>query len=130
MRKRFATLLKVSAVLLMLFPAAESRSQEPMLSALPLTVSAPADNPQTPEKIALGRLLFWDPILSGTKDVACASCHQPRFGYAENRDISIGVNGTGLGERRRFNSPNSIPFVKRNSPTVVNSGFIGTTRTG
>ena len=36
-----------------------------------------ADNPTTPEQVALGRLLFWDPILSGPKDVACATCHHP-----------------------------------------------------
>src|SRR5688500_1997468 len=91
-----------------------------MQQPLPLRVSAPADNPATPAKIALGRLLFWDPILSGPRDVACASCHHPRFGYAENRDISIGVNGVGLGEDRRFSSGNTIPFVKRNSQTILN----------
>ena len=42
---------------------------------LPLQVESPADNPSTPEKVALGKLLFWDPILSGGQDVACASCH-------------------------------------------------------
>jgi cytochrome c peroxidase len=35
------------------------------LAALPLEVPAPPDNPTTPERVALGRLLFWDPILSG-----------------------------------------------------------------
>ena len=41
-----------------------------VLGALPLTVSTPINNPSTPEKIELGRLLFFDPILSGNKDVA------------------------------------------------------------
>src|SRR6266513_4659432 len=71
-------------------------------AALPATPKAPADNPTTPDKIALGRLLFWDPILSGRQDVACATCHHPRFGYAENRDLSIGVTGIGLGSWRHF----------------------------
>jgi cytochrome c peroxidase len=95
------------------------------VSALPLTVTSPADNPATPAKVALGRLLFWDPVLSGAKDVACATCHHPSFGYAENLDISVGTNGIGLGRLRHFASPNSIPFVKRNSPTVVNVAFNG-----
>ena len=93
-------------------------------------MNAPSDNPISSDKVALGRLLFWDPILSGNKDVACASCHHPRFGYAENRDLSIGVNGVGLGENRRFASPNAIPFVKRNSQTILNVGFNGMDRAG
>jgi cytochrome c peroxidase len=95
------------------------------LAALPLTADAPADNPTTPEKVTLGRLLYWDPILSGNKDVACATCHHPDFGYAENVDLSIGVNGVGLGAARRFASGNAMPFVKRNSQTVLNSAFNG-----
>jgi len=62
--------------------------------------------------------------------VACASCHHPRFGYAEDRDVSIGVNGIGLGESRRFASPNAIPLVKRNSQTLLNVGFNGINRAG
>jgi cytochrome c peroxidase len=93
--------------------------------ALPASVTAPAENPTTAAKVALGRLLFWDPILSGTRDVACATCHHPRFGFAENRDLSIGVNGVGLGDDRRFTPGSTIPFVKRNSQTILNVAFNG-----
>jgi cytochrome c peroxidase len=96
-----------------------------VFTALPTTVNAPANNPVTSEKIALGRLLFFDPILSGDKDVSCATCHHPDQGYAEFRDISIGVNGRGLGSKRTFKSPNSIPFVKRNAHTILNTAFNG-----
>jgi cytochrome c peroxidase len=95
------------------------------LGALPLTAPAPADNPGTPAKIALGRALFWDPVLSGGKDVSCATCHHPATGYADALDLSIGSNGQGLGASRHFRSPNNIPFVKRNSPTVLNAAFSG-----
>lgn len=95
------------------------------LTALPRDVSAPPDNPQTREKVELGRLLFWDPILSGNRQVACATCHHPDFGYAENLDLSIGVDGAGLGAERRFVSADSVPFVKRNSQTVLNTAFNG-----
>lgn len=94
-------------------------------SALPLKVKAPSDNPTTEEKVALGKLLFFDPILSGNKDVACATCHHPATGYAEMLDISIGVNGQGLSSERKFKSPNDIPFVQRNAHTVVNTAFNG-----
>jgi cytochrome c peroxidase len=93
--------------------------------ALPLSVSTPPDNMQSAEKIALGRLLFWDPVLSGNKDVACASCHHPSFGYSDGLDLSIGVNGQGLGIARHFISPNNIPFAKRNSLSIINTAFNG-----
>lgn len=93
--------------------------------ALPLTVPAPADNPQTAQKNALGKLLFWDPVLSGNKDVACATCHHPSFGYGDGLDLSIGVNGQGLGTGRRFLSPNNIPFAKRNALSIINTAFNG-----
>jgi cytochrome c peroxidase len=80
--------------------------------------------------VGLGRLLFWDPVLSGPKDVACATCHHPQFGYAENRDLSIGVTGSGLGHRRRFPGNTSIPLVKRNSQTILNVAFSGTDERG
>jgi cytochrome c peroxidase len=95
------------------------------VAALPLQVKSPPDNPSTPQKIELGRLLFYDPILSGDKDVSCASCHHPEYGYAEGLELSIGVNGTGLGEMRRFNEPNNIPFTKRNSQSILNTAFNG-----
>jgi cytochrome c peroxidase len=93
--------------------------------ALPSRVDAPADNPTTPEKVALGRMLFWDPILSGTKDVACATCHHPSFGYADGLDVAIGVNGLGLGASRHFAPDRPTHFVKRNSPTLLNAAFNG-----
>lgn len=103
-------------------PAADNIS---ILSALPTEIPVPADNPITKEKTELGKFLFFDPILSGKKDVACATCHHPEFGFAESLEISIGVNGKGLGSKRDFNFPNDIPFVKRNSQSVVNSAFNG-----
>lgn len=96
-----------------------------VLAALPDSAAAPPDNPTTVEKVHLGKLLFYDPILSGNKDVACATCHHPQFGYAEMLDISIGVNGIGLGSERDFKQPNDIPFVKRNSQSIVNAAFNG-----
>jgi cytochrome c peroxidase len=101
-----------------------------VLAALPLEVPFPADNPITEKKTALGKLLFYDPILSGNKDVACATCHHPEFGYSESLEISIGVNGSGLGSKRAFRMPNDIPFVKRNAQTVVNSAFNGIANNG
>lgn len=95
------------------------------LGALPLYVTDPADNPSTPEKVNLGRLLFFDPVLSGNRDVSCATCHQPEFNYAEFLETSIGVNGVGSGSKRRFIETNDLPFVKRNSQSILNTAFNG-----
>lgn len=108
----------------------QSVGTQPVGGALPSTVRAPSTNPTTEARVALGRLLFWDPILSGSKDVACATCHHPDFGYAESRDLSIGVNGIGLGRARRFAAGSTIPLVKRNSQTILNVAFNGIDNAG
>lgn len=110
--------------------ATEPENFKPISSlntALPKNIPIPKSNPQTASKIELGRLLFFDPILSGTKDVACATCHHPSHGYAEFLDLSIGVNGKGLFNKRHFKSPNNIPLMKRNAHTILNTAFNGIT---
>ena len=117
------------AVLLYMEVGAVAQSKS-TLSALPSTPQAPGDNPTTPAKVALGKLLFWDPLLSGPQDVACATCHHPQNGYAEDRDLALGVTGIGLGSSRRQAPGSSIPIVKRNSPTVLNIAFSGSDQSG
>lgn len=70
----------------------------------------PTDNKQTPEKIELGKLLFFDTRLSGDASVACATCHEPKQGWGFSGDISRGYPGT---------------LHWRNSQTVVNSAYYG-----
>ncbi len=95
---------------------------EPRLQALPLTPADPADNVSSPDKIELGRALFWDPILSGNKDVACASCHHPANDYAEVSDLSLGVGAKGISPMRSGGT-----LVKRNSMMILNSAYNGLT---
>ena len=57
------------------------------------------DNPDTPEKTELGRLLFFDPILSGDNTVSCAHCHHPDLGFSDNRALSMGNDGEGIGQK-------------------------------
>ena len=68
----------------------------------------PADNPLTPEKVALGWQLYYDPRLSADGTVSCASCHAPEAGFGDPNQFSIGVGGLTGG---------------RNSPTVINAAF-------
>lgn len=109
--------------------ASSGTAAQARLAALPAAATSPPDNPSTPERVALGRLLFWDPILSGQKDVACATCHHPAFGYSDGLDLSIGANGAGLGPARGFAEGHQARPVKRNSQTVLNAAFNGLTAT-
>lgn len=77
--------------------------------ALPGTAPAPRDNPTTPEKVALGKQLFFDKNLSRDRTVACASCHDVPGGTGvDGRPTSIGIDGQVGG---------------RNAPTVWNAAF-------
>ena len=76
--------------------------------ALPEQAPAPADNPTTPEKIELGRMLYFDPRFSKTGTVSCNSCHNLMLGGDDNRPVSMGVHGQMGG---------------RSAPTVWNSAF-------
>jgi cytochrome c peroxidase len=49
-------------------------------------LASPEHNPTTPDKVELGRLLFFDPRLSGTGKTSCASCHQPERGWADGME--------------------------------------------
>lgn len=53
----------------------------------------PVDNPLTVEGIALGRKLFFDPILSGNGTQSCASCHNPQTSFSDTARFSTGIDG-------------------------------------
>ena len=76
------------------------------------------DNPTTPERVELGRLLYFDPVLSGDNDISCAHCHHPDLGFADNRALSMGKGGRGLGRSREGGA-----VLRRNTPTVWNAAF-------
>lgn len=94
-------------------PSGETLRSGNFAMELPLGLQAgaayiPDDNPLTAEKIALGKLLYFDPRLSKDKSIACAGCHNPFHGFADPAATSKGVGGK-LGGR--------------NSPTVINRLF-------
>lgn len=53
----------------------------------------PLDNPLTEEGIALGRRLFYDPVLSADSSMSCATCHIPQLAFTDGRAVSEGVVG-------------------------------------
>lgn len=74
-------------------------------------------------KIELGRLLFFDKILSGNKNISCATCHHPAHGTTDGRALPIGEGGIGLGPKRRVHPRHPVlGHVPRNSPALY---FVG-----
>ena len=76
---------------------------------LPHLPPIPADNTMTPEKIELGKMLFFEPRISASGVISCATCHNPALGWADRIPRAVGHGGQ-VGER--------------NTPTVLNSGFL------
>jgi cytochrome c peroxidase len=68
--------------------------------AFPTEIVQPPDNPTTPEKVELGRLLFFDPILSDDNTLSCAHCHHPHLGFSDGLPRSRGRGGVGAGRER------------------------------
>lgn len=74
-------------------PTPASLSIPPLFEQLLPPPLIPSDNPQTVEGIALGRKLFFDPILSADNTQACADCHNPENAFTDERQFSIGIDG-------------------------------------
>ena len=68
----------------------------------------PKSNPLTTAKVALGERLFFDPVLSVDRSIACASCHRPERAFSDTVPLSRGVYG------RR---------TARNAPSIVNRAY-------
>jgi len=110
-RKLLPSLISASFAVSALMGMAVTVSAEPAALA-PLDsikMPIPADNKQTDEKIALGKLLFFDPRLGGDASVSCSSCHDPEQGWAWAEDFSRGYPGT---------------VHWRNSQTIINSQYM------
>ena len=87
--------------------------QAPFQLTLPLglekdSLVIPEDNPLTKEKVALGKLLFFDKRLSANNTIACASCHLPSLAFTDGQPVSTGIHGQQGG---------------RNAPTAINRVF-------
>lgn len=71
----------------------------------------PEDNPTTVAGVELGRMLFYEPLLSGNNQQSCASCHRQENAFAEPRPVSIGTRGQ-VGTRNSMSLSNLL-WVKR-----------------
>ncbi len=97
---------KLSALIAALI-AAPAMAQQ--WETLPDTPPTPEDNPTTPAKVELGKMLYFDPRLSSTGTISCNSCHNVMLGGEDNRPVSVGVEGQKGG---------------RSAPTVWNAAYL------
>ncbi len=98
-----------ATTLLIAAPAALAQDRPAMLAPLGDPPS-PLDNPTTPEKVELGKMLFFDGRLSGNGAMPCSACHLPDAGWDFPEKISLGYPGTAHW---------------RNSQTIINSAYYG-----
>ena len=84
-----------------------AQAEESFYQPLP-EVKYMADNPWSEEKEELGKMLYFDPRLSGSNWISCATCHNPGLGWSDGLPRAIGHGQKELG---------------RHSPTVINSGY-------
>ncbi|HEX9859685.1 MAG TPA: cytochrome-c peroxidase, partial [Nitrospirota bacterium] len=80
-----------------------------LIEPLPAIPPIPADNTMTPDKVELGKMLFFEPRLSGSKWISCATCHNPVMGFTDRLPRAFG---------------HAMSEWPRNSPTVLNAAFI------
>lgn len=107
-RIRFGYLVRSLILGLAMASASGAQGKPQPLASLP-DVPIPQGNPQTPQKVELGKLLFFDPRLSGDGSISCASCHDPVKGWADGKALSEGYPGT-----QHY----------RNAQTILNSAYM------
>lgn len=83
-------------------------SEDLKLFNRPAAVPQPADNTTTPLRAELGRQLFFDPRLSGSNALSCASCHNPALGWSDGQPTAIGHN---------------MQVLERATPTILNTAY-------
>ena len=71
-------------------------------------------------KVALGKSLFFDKVLSGNNDIACASCHHPLGHTSDNLSLPAGTLGHGMVQYRRV--PEFVRVTPRHAPSLYNLG--------
>ncbi|MEM9581860.1 MAG: cytochrome c peroxidase [Pseudomonadota bacterium] len=75
------------------------------------------------QEARLGQLLFYDPILSGNKNISCATCHHPRFATGDGVSLSLGEGGVGLGPERKADPQNTPEErIPRHATALFNLG--------
>jgi cytochrome c peroxidase len=90
-----------------------------LLQQVNARVPPPPPRP-SPALVGLGQALYFDKILSGNRDVSCATCHDPLTHTGDALSLSVGTGGTGVGAERAPGA--NRQFLPRHSPDLFNRG--------
>jgi cytochrome c peroxidase len=82
--------------------------------------SVPAPSPEREELLELGRLLFFDKVLSGNKNIACGTCHHLAYHSTDLLSLGIGTGGVRNGPARKIGQGR---FLARNTSDLYNKGL-------
>lgn len=94
-----------------------------LASASPLPKADATFPAQDVTEVELGWQLFYDPILSGNRTVACATCHHPDLGTSDGVSLGLGDGAKGLGLERKIDTTNPPEKrIPRNAPALWNLG--------
>ena len=91
---------------------------------LPAPIQPDDFRPFDAARAELGQLLFYDKLLSGNRNISCATCHHPEFGTSDGLSLGVGEGGIGIGPTRRIRQDANRPLkrVPRNAPALFNLG--------
>ncbi len=127
----------VASIFILAFIASSCVTNEKTSTKIPVDTDAyladllnehnvtPITKPKTdPAKVELGRILFWDKLLSGNKNISCATCHLPEASTSDNVPVSVGQGGKGkMTKRVPPKDEHGKPvFIPRNSLDLFNRG--------
>lgn len=101
-------ILIITGLMLGLAAAVDVLAQKPDPYLRPKTVPAPADNAVTAARVELGKNLFFDPRLSGSQWISCASCHNPALGWSDGLPTAMG---------------DGMKKLARATPTILNTAY-------
>jgi cytochrome c peroxidase len=88
------SLLGCAFLVTLVVPAAKlSAAPRTLPLGLDAYMPVPESNPLTKEKIALGRKLFFDRILSRDRSISCSTCHDPQLAFTDNKPVAEGIGG-------------------------------------
>ena len=120
----WAALFCLSTVILLMSQSGRPMADEPTAVELPKPLGPQDFLAFDENRAALGRLLFYDPILSGNRNISCGTCHHHDLASADALALGVGEGGEGIGAKRTTGTGRSSieRRVPRNSPALFNVG--------
>ena len=121
---RGARLLRAVTAVALVFASMLPFADEVRAEALPAPLTEADFHEFDPRLAEIGRLLFYDPILSGNRNISCGTCHHHDLASGDGLALGVGEGGSGIGEKRTTGQGADLieKRVPRNAPALFNLG--------